>query len=303
MLLRYYIVDVFTKTQFGGNPLAVVLDADELNETQMQAIAREFNLSETTFLQTASNEDAIVKFRIFTPLRELPIAGHPIIGSCEVLLREGLIPIENPSRIDFQVEVAVGNVPIRIDNQADNERFIYFSAPIMPEFDSMVPTVDKLSALLNLECDDIVAERILRVYHGNWTLVIPIATKAALAAINVDYANWNQLLGDFADEQIYPVFFHDDPLDDIDATVRLFYFGSGIGEDPATGSAAISLAAYLAHYDRQFDASYSWTISQGETLSRPSIIKAQAVKENGQIAAIRIGGNCVLVAKGELNLD
>lgn len=298
MRYRFYTLDVFTDTPFGGNPLAVVLDADALNGERMQTIAAEFNLSETVFvLQPAKAGSHRKRLRIFTPLAELPFAGHPTVGASYLLAKLNLLEL-NPADPVMVLEEGVGDVPVRVQSGRDGPRSTRMSVPRMPERGPEPPARADLAAMLSL------AEADLLPGHAAYScgvpfLFLPLRDRGALARIKLRTDLWEKLLSGWWARSVFP-FTTDTVSKHAQVHARMFAPAMGVAEDPATGSAASALAGYL-HAQAPRDGSRRWLIEQGFAMGRPSLIELEADIAAGRIVAVRVGGASVLISEGWIN--
>ena len=294
MKRRFVTVDVFTETKFGGNPLAVVLDAEGLDGAAMQAIAREFNYSETTFVLPPADLAHTAHVRIFTPMRELPFAGHPNVGTAYALARIGTA-FDRPVPATLLFEEAAGLVPVRILRKGTEISGAELTAPQpLSRFSELPASV--VAACFGLAEADIATDRHLPVVAGVGTpfVIAELCKVETLARIRPDAAAFAAHL----------------PVDGTSALLIYVRAGRGvlrarmiiplpdIREDPATGSANAALAGLLAELAPQADRHFKWTIHQGVEMGRPSLLLAEAEKSAGQVTAIRIGGSCVAVMEG-----
>lgn len=320
---RYYTTDVFTGTTFGGNPLAVVLDADDLDTPTMQKIAREFNYSETTFIKTPSitqSENGIPHFcvRIFTPQRELPFAGHPTIGTAAVLAHCGKVMLsadgnaKENAKAEIILEEGVGNVAVQLEARQTSNDSVCFARlkAAQPIELSPEPAPDRelLARVLSLEPGDIgTQDQNGYEYHpvgastGMASLNVPVRDRATLARARIQPELWERHLKSTWAPNPYLFTFETEQADS-QIRARKFALSAGIFEDPATGSAATTLAGYLAiHEPAVRDAqagSFDWRIEQGYEMGRPSILEARAIKSGGAIQSLGVGGNSVIVCEG-----
>lgn len=290
----YCTLDVFTDRRFGGNPLAVVLDARGLDEATMQAVAREFNYSETTFVLPPSNASHTARVRIFTPGGELPFAGHPTVGTAFALAALGRIGGEER---DIVFEETIGPVPVRLDRDAAGaiHRCTLTTAQA-PELVETLDDRDAAAAMLGLPPGAVSGAP--EVWScGVPFLVVPLASGGALSLAQLDTRRWQSLLGGRATQKVYPVA----RIADTRWRVRMFAPSLGVAEDPATGSAAAALAGWLARTVTG-DGDRSWQIEQGEAIGRPSLLEL-TYKQTGDTARrVRVGGRAVMVARGTLAL-
>ena len=285
MAHSYIIADVFTDRAYGGNPLAVLPDADGLSDAQMQAVAREFNLSETTFV-TPGNAPGRFRVRIFTPVAELPFAGHPIVGTAIALQSLGRVTTE------AVFELKVG--PVRVEIGEGRAVFFRDGAP---EVRQPRVTAAELAALIGVPA---LAAPAFEAGYGTAFLFLPLADRAAVAASRLRLELWraaeDRLWGHGA--YVYAVTGERDGVTHVHA--RLFAPDLGVGEDPATGSAAAGLVGSLAGPGGISDGVHLVAITQGVEMGRPSLIEATATRVGGQVHAISIGGGAVVVGEGRL---
>jgi trans-2,3-dihydro-3-hydroxyanthranilate isomerase len=286
-------VDVFTRRRFGGNPLAVVLDADTLDATQMQAIAREFNYSETTFVMRPSDTDHTAKVRIFTPACEVPFAGHPNVGTAHVLATRAGAEAR-PGHFVF--EEKAGLVPVSIGWEGDTVETVELTAPVALSTGSRFDP-EAVAASLSLDAEAVLLDRhppqIASV--GLPFLVVEIANRAALAAAKVDISAFSKLLPTEGADAIY-LYCRElrDDDGDVDFTARMFAPWDGVAEDPATGSATGATCSLIASLSPQPQSPHRFRVAQGVDMKRPSRLDIR-MEEDG---LVRIGGACVPVMSG-----
>ncbi len=299
MRRRFVTCDVFTDTRFGGNPLAVVLDAEGLSGAQMQQVAREFNYSETTFVLPAEHgHDRHV--RIFTPAREVPFAGHPNVGTAFVLASLGEFgPVGDPLVVVFE-EVA-GLVPVSV-HRRETRIWCELRAPEPLSLGPELP-VEAVAEAVGLTPQDIVVDRHApRVASvGLEFVVAELADRSALERARPDEAALRRLVAAGAstpDIHLYVASGADD-ADAVDLRTRMFAPFDGVHEDPATGSANCALVGLLASLD-QADGERSWRIAQGVEMGRPSVLDARTARVDGAVTGVWIGGGSVLVSEGTI---
>jgi trans-2,3-dihydro-3-hydroxyanthranilate isomerase len=294
---RYVVADVFTKTAFGGNPLAVVTDGRGISGEEMQAIAREFNLAETVFVLPPEDEANFRRVRIFTPARELPFAGHPTIGTACVLGLLGQAPLpDGTGRI--VLEEGVGPVGVELRVEAGSAPWARFTLDREAEQTPARVTAGQAAAMLSLDAEDVAGSRCFFGSAGLKLLFIPLPSAAAVGRIRFRQDAWEQALG----ADLFPVYVFAPTSGGADLHARMFAPAFGIPEDPATGSAGAALAGCLAAQDGAADGSFRWRLEQGVEMGRPSLIEIEAEKRAGRVGAIRVGGHSVLVAEGTLTL-
>lgn len=201
--LRFHTLDVFTQTPFGGNPLAVVLGGDALTRAQMQAIAREFNLSETVFVLAAEHAEAMLRLRIFTPFEELPFAGHPNIGAACLLAEKGMVPFGNSG--NFVFEEGIGLVSARITSAPNQPIAAQITAPRLPQAGAAAPAISDIASVLGLAPSSIAvgAEGPTQMDCGLPSLLVPLRAPEHLAAIDPQYSLMSKLLAEASAHHVY----------------------------------------------------------------------------------------------------
>ena len=299
---RYLTADVFTSEPFGGNQLAVFPDARGIPEHRLQDVAREFNLSETTFVYPPADRSNTRRVRIFTPGTELPFAGHPTVGTAHVLAAVGDLPLDGPvTHVVF--EELVGRVPVAIRAERGRPTFCQLTVAKLPEEGPPPPSNDALAAALGLDPSDLL--------DGDWSprgwtcgvpyLFIPLRDRDAVARAGVRTDAWERSLpGTWAPEVF--IFARAGERKGSDVHARMFAPGFGITEDPATGSAAAALAGYLAKRDPRRDGTLRWIVEQGFEMKRPSILEVEADVAGGAVRSVRVGGASVLVCEGTMEI-
>lgn len=299
--LAYFLLDVFTDRRFRGNPLAVVEDADALGAAEMQAIAREFNLSETVFLQAPRDPVHSARIRIFTPARELPFAGHPAIGAAalmaetragDALARNGVVVV---------LESGVG--ALRCETLRGQSRVTYAELlfPGAPEQAGQAPARDALAAALSLSPQDIGFDgHAPSVFSAGPAFVFaPIVSRAALARARRVPDVFDGVMGAAAGAFLYTRETVE-PASAIHA--RMLAQGLGFEEDPATGSAAVAFAAVAQAFERPDDGEHELFIEQGYQMGRPSRITLRMWVERKALTRVAVGGQVVRVGAGKLFL-
>ncbi len=294
----FHTLDVFTDTRFGGNPLAVVLDGDGLSDAAMQAVAREFNLSETVFVTKPADAANTAALRIFTPARELPFAGHPTVGSA-VLLAELARKPGCAFETTLRLEEKVGLVPVMVRRLGPDAAYGEFTAAKLPEETGTAPDDGAIAAALSLKAGDIgfAAHRPRLFNAGNEFLFVPLASRRALARARVDSAAWGGVDGV---GRVGAYMYCAGEGGQADYHARLFAPGDGIVEDPATGSAAATLPGALKAAGALAEGANAIVIAQGEDMGRPSLIRLFADLEGGTIRKVRVGGQAVRVSQGQM---
>jgi trans-2,3-dihydro-3-hydroxyanthranilate isomerase len=307
MKRRYVTADVFTDRMFGGNPLAVVLDAEGLTSTEMQAIALEFNYSETTFVLPPDNRAHTAKVRIFTPRTEVPFAGHPNVGTAFVLARESPSAAAAAASAagTFVFEEGAGLVPLTLLREHGATVGAELRAPEALSRRSVVSR-EVAAACLSLDPRDIAvqvhAPQIVSV--GLPFLVVELGSRDALRRSKPNVAAHAALLPLDGADAIF-VYWRADQPHGSDETVlhaRMFSPLDGIVEDPATGSACAATITLLATLESDERADRAWRIHQGVDMGRPSLLLGRTAAHDGAVTATYIGGRCVAVLEGSLVL-
>ncbi len=297
---RYLHLDVFTSRTFGGNQLAVLTDARGLSTETMQAIAKEMAFSETTFVLPNERPDTDIRMRIFTPGNELPMAGHPTVGSAFALAWEKTIPA-GTARWVFGLNI--GPTPVEIEWRDAAPRFVWMVQQ-QPAFGAVIGDVQAAAAMLGLDAKDLQHPDlpIEEVSCGVPFLFVPLATREAVDRAAADRVAISRLCRACGLEDRAVFVFTPEPGAD-KATVysRMFAPVFGIYEDPATGSASGPLGAYLVRHRvvprERADRILSF---QGAAMGRPSWIHIDIGTTGEEITRVRVGGESVLVGEGEL---
>ena len=292
---RFLTLDVFTDRVFGGNPLAVLPDAAGLDAAAMQKVARELNLSETTFVFPPEDPSHAFRVRIFSPGREMPFAGHPTVGTAFALGATGAVSLTgDATRVVLGLNV--GPVPVVIRSEEGSVRAAELSVARLPERCGPALGGEGGAALAGLKTSDVVAE------PESWScglpfLFVPLRESGAVARARLDRVRWEELPGEERPAGLC-VFCRDDQ----GVHARVFAPDVGIEEDPATGSAAAALAGMLAPRSGHRDGTVRWTVRQGLEIGRPSRIDVEVDLRGGEIEAVRVGGACVRVSEGTLHV-
>lgn len=304
MNLEYLHLDVFTSRPFEGNQLAVFLDARGVDEGTMQTIAREMNFSESTFLLPAERPDTDMRMRIFTPGVELPMAGHPTIGTTFALAHTGAIA---PTRDHFVFGLGVG--PTRVELKWDgNDLAFAWMDQRLPEVRQPLVGIDLLARAAGI--DPAAHQRtglpVQEISTGVPYILLPVATRAEVDAADPDTASLRSIKSAFGVTHVGIYLFSvEDRGDDVTAYSRMFAAGLGIAEDPATGSACGPLGSYLVQHKLVAREAASKIISwQGVAMGRASRIHiAMTQDDDGAISRVQVGGQAVLVARGHLTVN
>ncbi len=302
---QFVQADVFTDMVFGGNPVAVFPDAEGLSTGEMQQIAREMNLSETTFVLPPTDSNADVRVRFFTPTAELPFAGHPTIGTHVVLAQMGRYEITGPvTRILQQIQI--GTLPVDLITNSDG----LTDRAVMTQGEArhgLIHNDDrKLAEALGLAPEDIHPDLPVQVFStGLPGLIIPLVSLDAIGRIELNVGLFNEICRSVSvtGAEVFTL----ETLDKAHhAHVRNFDPLVGVFEDPATGSMAGALGAYLLQkgvFDYEPEQSTTHLVAeQGYEMGRPSLLGIEVDIEGGAIVEVRVGGQVVIVLDGTLRL-
>jgi trans-2,3-dihydro-3-hydroxyanthranilate isomerase len=300
--MRYLHYDVFTDTMFEGNQLAVFEDARGLTSAQMQAITKEMNFSESTFMLPAEAAGTDIRMRIFTPGTELPMAGHPVIGSTFALAELGVI---KKGQASFVFGLNVGPTKVELTWEGDRLSFAWMDQRT-PEFREPVsPRPDIIRSVgLDAASVDATGLPIEEVSCGNAFLLIPVQTRAAVDAAEADLAAMRKLKSAFPGGHVGALFFTMEVVDpNVTVYSRMFAPSAGVVEDPATGSAAGPLGSYLVRHGLVHRNEMRDMVNlQGVAMGRPSRLHMRIEEEEGAITRVQVGGKSVRVGEGRIDL-
>jgi trans-2,3-dihydro-3-hydroxyanthranilate isomerase len=298
--LRYLHLDVFTSKRFEGNQLAVFPEPPDIPAALMQRIAAEMNFSESTFIFAPSGQGD-VRMRIFTPGDELPLAGHPTIGSTFALAAEGRI---QRGRDKFVFELGVGPIEVALEWSGDELRFAWMTQ-LLPKFGPRASNRNDIAAAIGVESTDLLGDSpIEAISCGVPFLFVPLRTRRAVDAVSIDLRALSRPYAAAGIDSL-PVFVFTTEKGDGDETVysRMLAPGFGISEDPATGGASGPLGCYLLEHGLVSPEDARQFISlQGVAMKRPSRLHISIDSEGGQITRVRVGGQSVLVGRGEIEI-
>jgi trans-2,3-dihydro-3-hydroxyanthranilate isomerase len=287
---RYRIVDVFTEHPLEGNPLAVFLAAEGLDDSTMQKIAKEMNLSETTFLLPPARDDCAIRVRIFTPTFELRFAGHPTIGSAFVALNEGMVAEQDR----FCLEEKVGPVPVRVER--GERTMLWLTTPRIEHGSTYEPSL--LARVLGLEREDVLHLPPQMVSAGNPTVFVALKDKDAVDRATFDMSGV-RMVKSAGDESFCVFVFTPTPEG---AYSRMFAPEYGVAEDPATGSATGPLAVYMMKAGLVSSGDGTRFVSeQGTKIGRRSFLHVLIHGERG-VDGIEVGGCVTPLVEAEMTL-
>lgn len=295
--LPFVTYDVFTDTRYAGNPLAIVRDADGLSDVQMQAVAAEFNLFETVFVRHPTNNAHTANIRIFTPGSELPFAGHPTVGTA-VYLAEHRFAGDADLDALIMLEEKIGLVRCAVTRSAGKPGFAEFVAPKLSEEAGAAASDALIAKALGLDVSEIGFGRHVPTIHsaGVPFAFVPLASLDALKRISPR--------SDLSQFGAHGVFFYARLPEDSEHAFRARMFAPeiGIGEDPATGSAAAAFAGVVARFEDLAAGVHKLPIEQGVEMGRPSLIALTVDLDGGALKETRIGGHAVPVSEGTIRI-
>ncbi|WP_186419314.1 PhzF family phenazine biosynthesis protein [Bosea sp. CS1GBMeth4] len=299
MTRRFATLDVFTTRPHAGNPLAVVLDSEGLDGAAMQAIAREFNLSETVFVAPPAASGNRAAIRIFTPGQELPFAGHPTVGTAVLLALRDAAEGRGADRLVLEetvgpVDCAVAPVDHRIGRAT-------FTLPRLPQRLELAITEGDLAQALGLAAADLGFDghRASLFSAGVPFVFVPVASRAAVARSGPAGADFGRIMAG-APHGNAVVYCREPEEAGHHYHVRMFWPEAGMVEDPATGGAAAAFAGVIMAFDRPGDGTHRFVIEQGYEMGRPSQIELTLTVAGGALAAATIGGAAVVMSEGVL---
>ncbi len=308
--LRFLTADVFTSVPFSGNQLAIVFGAEGLPTETLQAITREFNYAETTFVFAPEDPSHTRRVRIFTPELEVPFAGHPTIGTAHALVASGEVRATG-DEITVVLGENVGPVPVRVRLEAGAPVHAQLTTAQLPETRAAALSMAQLADVLSLSESDFVggAHAPAGVSCGLPFLIVPLTSVDAVRRARVRIDAWTSHLA--SEWAAWPMIFAMTQGEDesampthvrgCDVRARVFVPASTVPEDPATGSANACLAAYLAERTPR-DGVVTWEVAQGIEMGRPSRLSIEASKRGGVIDAVRVGGATVMISEGVMRL-
>jgi trans-2,3-dihydro-3-hydroxyanthranilate isomerase len=301
-IMRYLHLDVFTDTRFEGNQLAVFPEPAGLDTAKMQTITREMNFSECTFI-FPPERGGDVRMRIFTPGEELPMAGHPTIGSTFALAAEGTIA---RGRTDFVFELGVGPTPVSLEWKDGALSFAWMTQQL-PQFGGIIRDRQALARAVGISESDLAGSLPAQVVSCGVPFVfVALGSREVVDSVSIDRKALARCYRDSGIEDLPTFFFttagKQEPGAAQTVYSRMLAAAFGIAEDPATGGASGPLGCYLLNYKLvTADAAKNILSLQGVLMKRPSRIHVSIDSQNGAITRVRVGGRSVLVGRGELN--
>jgi trans-2,3-dihydro-3-hydroxyanthranilate isomerase len=297
---RFVTLDVFTNTPLAGNPLAVVLDGEGFSTERMQAIAREFNLSETVFVLPSLDPARRADIRIFTPRYELPFAGHPTVGTAALLaLRDGLKAGDS-----LTLGETVGPVACTVTGVHEGKAGVRFRLPKLPETWGPGLPREAVAEALGLAPEEIGFANHTPSQFGAGVPydLAPVASIETLARVNLTAENFEHFFGASSHPSVFVYARDPHAPEGRGYRGRMFFRTAGLAEDPATGSAVAAFAGVVMAFDRPGDGEHRLIIEQGYEMGRPSQIELTLEVKGGALTAAHIGGEAVMISEGMLHL-
>jgi trans-2,3-dihydro-3-hydroxyanthranilate isomerase len=282
----------------------------------MQAIAREFNLSETVFVFPPESPANTRRLRIFTPAAEMPFAGHPTVGTAFLLAKIGAVPLAGrETRIVLEENVGLVPVLIKADtivsgaSKDDDDEVgggpisARLTAAMAPQFGPKPPSKEALAEMLSLRPEDILEGEYSAqaVSCGAPFLFVPVRDRDALRRSRLVFSAWERTLAGYWAPQVFLLCF-DPELPGSHLRARMYAPSLGVPEDPATGAAASALGGYLGVRQPAEDGEFTWIVEQGFEMGRPSILEVTAEKLDGAVIRVHVGGAAVLVSEGVMEV-
>ncbi len=303
MSLKYYITDVFTNQVFSGAQIAVFPQADNLTDQQMALIAREINLSETVFVSSPDSSNKR-KMRIFSPLAEIDFAGHPIIAAAFVLGACGEIELsQTETAVTFTQNI--GDIEAYVSNTEGKPTFVQFSRKVSSIIDRYTPSDIELAEFLSIKPAEIDHKKYTTrlVSCGFPYLIVPVWNYDSVRNAKFNFAAWSQSEAPQTAAQEILLFSAKTPFQGVNFNTRLLGPNIGVHEDPPVGSAMAAFASYFCSFDSTQYGTHTFTVDRGDESKRRSVINVEMDhnKEKTELA-LRIGGEAVMVAEGEMHI-
>lgn len=288
----FFIVDVFAERAYAGNPLAVVLGAERLDDDSMQLVAAETNYSETTFVYSDPEANGGFRTRLFTPAREIAFAGHPILGTAWVIAKHLAATATNLVKVNLQV----GEIPVYFEPSGHGGDILWFDAP------TITPGIQcdraRMALALGLATDDIDPRYPVQVMAaGTAAVIVPLRSLAAVQRALLDLKTYSRLMAEGFPPLTY-LFCAETRHSGNDLSARFFFEAHGVREDPATGNGAAFLASYLRMHGVYPPDKRTWRIEQGHEVRRPSLVQIRFGAATD--SKIQVGGGVVAAIQGNL---
>jgi len=301
MQYKYYIVDVFTDKPFDGAQIAVFPDADGLDKEDMQLLARELNLSETTFVFSPSNGKEERRMRIFSPLTEIDFAGHPIIAVGHVLASIGDIKLEQ-KHTPLLIEQNIGVIEANDSQEEGKQSLIQFSLETNPVIDRFVPVDKDIAAVVSLNKSDVDNSQFQSrlVFTDQSYLVVPVKSYSAVRKAKFNFNIWSQSIAPSCMAKEILLFSKETDVKYSNFHARLLGPDIGIHDDPPIGSAMPAFTSYLCDHDHISEGTHTFVIDRGSATIRKSLLNIEMDKKKNESLKIRVGGPAVIVGEGAM---
>lgn len=303
MKYRYYIADVFTDRIFNGAQIAVFPNADGLNAATMAAIAKELNLSETVFVFHRIHTENLRRLRIFSPIREIDFAGHPIIATAHVLAISGDLTLNDDiTKVSF--EQNVGSIEVNVTSKDGQPDFVQFSRSVSAIIDRFAPTDDELCQFLGLQTSELDHKKYSPrlVSCGFPYLIVPVWQYESVRKARFNYAAWSQSAAPQTAAQEIILFAPKSPNSDADFNVRLLGPNISVQDDPPVGSGMPAFCSYLCSFEHTQKGTHAFAVERGELSTRRSLLQLEMDNKQQEKLTIRIGGQAVIFAEGVIRL-
>ncbi|MCQ8105124.1 PhzF family phenazine biosynthesis protein [Methylomonas sp. SURF-2] len=303
MKYHYYIADVFTDRLFNGAQIAVFPAADGLSADTMAAIAKELNLSETVFVLHEPGAEQRRRMRIFSPLREIDFAGHPIIATAYVLAECGDVSLTG-ALTKIVLEQNSGPTEVNISGAQGKPSFVQFSRSDSAIIDRFAPTDEELCQFLGLQIAELDHKKYSPrlVSCGVPYLIVPVWNYESVRKARFNYPAWSQSAAPQTAAQEILLFAPKSPNPDSDFNARLLGPNIGLRDDPPVGSAMPAFCSYLCSFEHTQKGTHSFAVERGEIATRRSLLQLEMDNKQQEKLTIRIGGQAVIFAQGSINL-
>lgn len=303
MKYQYYIADVFTDRIFNGAQIAVFANADGLDDNTMSAIAKELNLSETVFILHNPETPDSRRMRIFSPLREIDFAGHPIVATAHVLGICGDIALQDGVN-RLIVEQNVGEIEVNISAKQGRPTFVQFSRSSSAIIDHFAPSDEELCRILSLQPSELDRKKYSPrlVSCGSPYLVVPVWHYDSVREARFNYQAWSQSAAPQTAAQEILLFAPKSPSPDSDFSARLFGPDIALHEDPPVGTAMPAFCHYLCSFEQTRKGTHTFAVERGELATRRSLIQLEMDNKQQEKLMVRIGGQAVIFAEGNIHL-
>jgi len=303
MKIDYFIADVFTKQLFNGAQIAVFPKADGLSATTMQLLAKELNLSETVFVFHPKGDVNKRKMRVFSPIKELDFAGHPIIATAYVLGLCGDIPLRDDIT-PVILEQKIGPIDVNITSVDGKPTFIQFARTVASIVDRFAPTDEELASFLTIKQSELDHKKYSPrlVSCGFPYLIVPVWNYETVRKAKFNSVAWSQSIAPQTAAQEILLFAPKTPYADSDFNARLLGPHIGLYDDPPIGSAMPAFASYLCSFEHTQKGTHVFAVDRGDAESRRSVINLEMDNKGHEQLPLRVGGEAVLFAQGTIDL-